>query len=1152
MDSAAVRQALVETLALDLIGPEPGSPLEREALNQPPSRWYLSGFLIPHEAPEDQRADDTGQETIDSATGGGTDDGEAPDPPSARKAHFPSSLGLSVLVAEAARSVHVRVTWGDYRLVEDELAAGASGSAPAPEAASPTEPRRTEVRWQREPRAAEVEVPIGRDRARPKTFDVPGSDGLRLTVSVRSTRPVQDAAGQVRLVPPGTRAVSVFLVNNREPKPAERKDEAMVFQATLNVRCEHPFVPRPDVSGRSADDWDAKVADLQYRDTFEVAVGHGVATRAVGGASAGCREVETTWVPRAEVEKVVPAEMPGVELGMEALAQLASAAEARDKLGVMVSGYRAWIAAQRAAAPVEDDRAEVARGLLDDAESIATRLEGGLQELDAPDVLEAFRLANRVMAISGRQRVAQLLHTTPAAVAAPRWRPFQLAFLLMNLRGLAQPTNREREIVDLLFFPTGGGKTEAYLGLAAYTLVLRRLRNPGDTAAGVSILMRYTLRLLTLDQLSRAATLICALELERQQAPDKLGTWPFEIGLWVGKAATPNKMGQVRENDPTSARSRVIAYKNNDKKPIPIPIENCPWCGTRFSPNSFTLTPTRDQPRDLRIVCVSPTCAFKGNRPLPIIAVDEPLYRRLPCFVIATIDKFASLAFEGRVGGLFGKVDRHDSNGFYGPCDPGLGQPLTRPLLPPDLIIQDELHLISGPLGTMTGLYESAIEALATRTQDGHEVRPKIVASTATVRRAVSQIRALFARPNVAIFPAPGPDLRDSCFARTVPREEANARQYVGVAAPGRSLKVVMLRTYLALLAASQRLWDEAGGARNATNPVDPYMTLLGYFNALRELGGSRRIVEDEVTARVAAYADRKRLGQDTGAFANREVRAFDDLVELTSRESTDKVATAKRRLAAGYHEKDSVDIALATNMISVGLDISRLGLMVVLGQPKTTAEYIQATSRVGRDDQRPGLVVTLLHVHKPRDRSHYERFEAYHHSFYRAVEVTSVTPFSPRAIDRGLAGVTVGLVRHSWPRLTAATSADQMPAERAQLAFVADVMARRAASHGLLVKEEEEALRQKVRGRVIDLLDEWSRIAREKRGVGARLRYQRYDEGTGPYLLYDPLDPELAKQPAGPRKFRAHRSLRDVEPNVGVFLKRLDGVDVPAPEEAE
>ena len=321
----------------------------------------------------------------------------------------------------------------------------------------------------------------------------------------------------------------------------------------------------------------------------------------------------------------------------------------------------------------------------------------------------------------------------------------------------------------------------------------------------------------------------------------------------------------------------------------------------------------------------------------------------------------------------------------------------------PGLVIQDELHLISGPLGTIAGLYEAAIDALCSREIEGKTVRPKIVASTATVRRADAQVKALFGRDSVEIFPPPGPDRRDSFFAVTMPKAKRNARRYVGIAASGRSLKRIMLVTYLALMGAAERFYKEAGGKRNTENPADPYMTLVGYFNSLRELGGSRRIVEDEVTSRLKSYGSRRRVGESKGLFADREIKQ--EVLELTSRESTDKVANSKRRLALRFDDNDRVDVALATNMISVGLDIVRLGLMVVLGQPKTTAEYIQATSRVGRDDLRPGLVVTLLNIHRPRDRSHYERFEAWHASFYRGVETTSVTPFSPRAIDRSLGG---------------------------------------------------------------------------------------------------------------------------------------------------
>jgi hypothetical protein len=701
--------------------------------------------------------------------------------------------------------------------------------------------------------------------------------------------------------------------------------------------------------------------------------------------------------------------------------------------------------------------------------------------------------------------------------------------------------------VDLLFFPTGGGKTEAYLGLAAFTLVLRRLRNPGLASAGVSVLMRYTLRLLTLDQLSRAATLVCALERERKADVERLGPWPFEIGLWVGQAATPNRMGEKGDNNPESARKKVIAFKNNDKKPIPIPIENCPWCGTRFRPVSFRLEPHPDHPRDLLISCANAACAFTGENPLPIVAIDEPLYRRLPCFIIATIDKFASLPWVGQVGALFGRVQRSDKHGFYGPSDPGVGSPLDRPLLPPDLIIQDELHLISGPLGTVAGLYEAAIEALCIRDGGPDRIAPKIVASTATVRRASQQIRALFGRTDTRVFPPPGPDRRDSFFAVTVPRDQKSARLYVGLAAPGRSPKVLLLRSYLPLLGAAQRLWLAEGGRKNKDNPADPYMTLVGYFNALRELGGSRRIVEDEVTVRVAGYGARKRVGETAGLFRDRELKM--DLVELTSREPTSAVANAKRRLGLPFVSDEHVDVALATNMISVGLDITRLGLMVVLGQPKATAEYIQATSRVGRDDERPGLVVTLLNVHRPRDRSHYERFEAYHASFYRAVEVTSVTPFAARAVDRSLAAVSVALARQGHDALNPPLAAVDVVAHRKQLDFVADAIVRRAQQHAELSKSDETALTARLRQRIADILDDWSQLASARKEKGATFQYQEH-EASGPFLLRDPLDPTLEGASKRERQFRAHRSMRDVELSAPLWVKRLDGGTVPTEAE--
>jgi hypothetical protein len=1116
MNSAEVRADLDRTLRLDLVGPEPGHAHEKEVLGEPPSRFYLCGFLVPLDAPEQQKFDPTSLDEVegvaDAGAGESGDDGGTADPPSARKSFFPSSIGLSVIVPKGVDSLSAWVAWGDYVL----KAVPVEGS------------ERFRREWHRQQRHEPVSLPLSHGT---HDVDVPNSDGLRLTIV---SQPVRRSAGLLDgTIPADSLSVAVFLVNERRAGEDDEKDAKWIFQAGLTLKCEAGFVARPSVRGHVTEERDEDIADVQYRGSFEFAVGHGIATHAQV-EDGRCLSVSTSWIPMAQIEKVVPGQAKGVEFGMDALAAAPNGAALRDNLLPLVSAYRSWIEAQRKTANLSPRMRKTTDAMLADAKHVAARVESGIGLLSDPEVLFSFQLANRVMAASARKR----------GLTDPKWHPFQLAFILMNLRGISEPTNGERETVDLLFFPTGGGKTEAYLGLAAFTLILRRIRNPGVSSAGVSVLMRYTLRLLTLDQLSRAAALICALELEREKDSGRLGEWPFEIGLWVGKAATPNRMGRKDDGRDDTARAKTLAFQSKpDAAPSPIPLENCPWCGEKFSRNSFQLVPT-DVPERLSIHCSSGRCEFNSKRAVPVVAVDEMLYRRAPCFVIATVDKLASLPFEGKSGVLFGLADRYEPNeGFFGACDPGRGTRLDKPLLPPDLIIQDELHLISGPLGTMVGLYETAVDQLCQRTVANKRVRPKVVASTATVRRASAQVCALFARPGVQIFPPPGPDRRDSFFAQTVSVEKANARMYLGVAAPGRSLKVVMLRTYLALLGRCGALYEENGGKR-ADNPVDPYMTLLGYFNALRELGGSRRIIEEEVKGRLPAYRSRKRLTEEHGPFGARELDH--DVVELTSREPTHRVSEAKRRLAQPFSAKDALDVAIATNMISVGLDVQRLGLMVVLGQPRMTSEYIQATSRVGRDDKRPGLVVTLLNIHKPRDRSHYERFESYHDSFYRSVEVTSVTPFAPRAIDRGLPAIVATLARHGHESLTPAASAVEMAKLRTSVSNLGDIMAMRVVEHASMPKADEEALVQKLRGRTSDLLDSWTKLSIEQKDVAGSLSYQRWDEvggrkTPGRYLLIDPLDPELETADSNRRKFKAQRSLRDVEPSVPLLVQAGD-----------
>ena len=691
---------------MDLVGPWAGHELGAEQLpgRERPSNWYVAGFLIPTGTAPDRSADADEDDDLDTVPeSAGLAEESNDERKAARKAFFPSSIGLSFLVSEACRELAVMVRWGDYAPADIEEADGSKTSV-----------------WWRTPQEEALSILLG-GSAGPVVRDVPGSDGLQIHVA---ERPLEAAGLTGTDLAAGTRSVSCFLVNRRRPDEAQ-PDRAYAFQAEIEVRTDEGFVPRPDLRGAHGGDWDDRVADLHYADTPEYATGHGVSAEweFVDGE---CRSIRTAWVGTAEVEKTATADVPGVELSMEALGRLDDGTATQQALDPLMVQYREWIEARRqevAAGPGQGDRRDTAEQLLHYAGIAVERMARGVALLgEDADLLDAFRVANRAVARALRQRLGEKIGPD-----GPRWRPFQLAFLLLNLPGLADPHDVHRETVDLLFFPTGGGKTEAYLGLAAVAMVLRRLRHPGDdglAGAGVSVIMRYTLRLLTLDQLARAAGLICALEIERTEAGGRYGTWPFEIGLWVGKAATPNILGRKGDGRPDSARAKVTAFKRNpDRNPSPIPLENCPWCQTRFEPESFTLLPDADGPRELRIVCSDFECEFSGDRPLPVVGVDEPIYRRLPAFLIATVDKFASLPWVGQAGALLGGADRFEREGFYGAAEPGTGRRLEAPLPPPDLIIQDELHLIAGPLGTMAGLYETAIEALVLREVDGRTIK---------------------------------------------------------------------------------------------------------------------------------------------------------------------------------------------------------------------------------------------------------------------------------------------------------------------------------------------------------------------------------------------------------------------------------------------
>jgi hypothetical protein len=1146
--SVEVREGLVHALEADLIGPfTPGTAEGRpsdEALPLPPSRWYLTGFLAPETARQDEE-DPTERDELGAGSDENEEETTGTEPEPKAKHRLPASIGLSVLLPVEAREVTATVTWADYHAEEQTKDSGEGEKA--------KKRGRARLLWRRVPRDP-VSVQLALDgETLGKGVPIAASGGIRLVGRLGAA----DAPG----VPAGTRALSLFVVNGRPSIEKPRGDEAFIFQVGLEVACEQGFVPRPNRRDEHSSDWDDRVSDLQFRDHVELAVGHGVSVEVIAeDGVASAKRVRTTWIPRAEVRRVVTREEPGVITDMELLGELQDGAGARAALTPLASAYAAWIAAQAKIDVGSDKRRETRDALLERAEHARKRMEAGVELLATdPEALAAFKLTNKAMAMAARQRSPERYENDKR----PSWRLFQLAFVLLNLRGIAQGgedrASREarfdRETVDLIFFPTGGGKTEAYLGVIGFTLLLRRMRGQAraDRGLGVAVLLRYTLRLLTLDQLSRAATLVCALEKLRRADAKLLGDVRFSVGLWVGRSATANTLTEVGK--------LITEYKANPTRPSPCPLTHCPWCyKTEKTPkgseyrrvplgrDSLSLEPSRSDPTEVRLACENWECPFAARSKeapgdgLPVVFVDEQVYTELPCFLVATVDKFAMLPWRGETGMLFGRVTARNGRTFYGPLDGALPKgsvPVPGGLRPPELIVQDELHLISGPLGTLVGLYETAIAALSSRKTDrGDPVLPKIIAATATVRRAGRQVQALFGRRDVALFPPPGVNDSETFFAsvdRTNP-----GRLYVGVAGPGRAMKAILLRTYVGLLTGAEKGYDRAGAREQ---PGDGYMSLVGYFNSLRELGGMRRLVEDEVRGRCKQVEERRPVagaGADgSHPWAKRRTIALEP-VELTSRESTSKIALARARLARTFRDDDAVDVILASNMISVGIDIDRLGLMVIAGQPKTTSEYIQASSRVGREAKWPGVVVTCFNVMKPRDRSHYERFGAYHGAFYRFVEATSVTPFSGPALDRGLAGTLIAMTRLMDPSLTSPTAAMNLPERRALGEAAAEALARRAGDQPGLSADEQTALANKLIDRGRNILDAWDRLVTTARNEGAATRcYSRFDrEREGKPLLYTVLDDIQPAPESDEGKFPAPTSMRDVEPSVHLWLE--------------
>lgn len=1124
--AAQIRAELIELVERDLLGPAGG---ENEVLPQgeSPRDRYLVGLIAPRGRVVEPEAD----EPLRAAEESG-EDGLPEDEP-AQESLFPSSVGMSFRIDGECERLRVSATWGRYERV-----------------ANPDGEGRV---WQRKPAGGDLTLELA-----PGIVEVGAPDpdvpNVRIEAVVR------------RL---GLQWSVTLFLRNDQSEPSENRDRAWLFQAQLAVEAvdgSAVFVARTEPGG--VDDDERGRLAVAYRRRVEHSVGHNVAVHAVLADDDPTRaiRIETSALPRHEVAQMRAPDaedeplLAGLELDMERLGNAADG-ELPALLEPLVHAYGDWLERQRrrleAGEDMLEEHREAGRRVLDTAEEARARIAAGIELVRTSAVArDAFRFANRAMAL---QRVHSLWaeHRRRGGTDALEsfdvpenrsWYPFQLGFVLLNLPSLTDPKHPERShpteaLCDLLWYPTGGGKTEAYLGLSAYTLALRRLQGElggrrGD--AGIAVLMRYTLRVLTLQQFQRASALMCACELLRRGDPERWGEEPFRIGLWVGQATAPNRVDLAADALKNVHGDSWVRTGGGR----PDQLSSCPWCGTAIEPGRDMRVETYEQGRARVLTFCGDRlgeCEFtqRGSpgEGLPVLTVDEEIYRRLPALLIATVDKFAQLPWNGATQTLFGTVDgRCERHGFR---TPELQDSDSHPrknslpsaktvdrealLRPPDLVIQDELHLISGPLGTMVGLYETAVERLMTWKLDDVDIHPKVIASTATTRRAGHQVHQLFLR-RVRIFPPPGLDVEDSFFARERPlSDEEPGRVYLGVCAPGRRLKAVLIRVYVAFLASAQTLYERYGTA------ADPWMTLVGYFNAMQELAGMRRLCEDDIRTRLGKMDRRGLAKRSLGPWSIEELTsrlaAADIPKKLDAMERQfDPVEEEKRRKRDKSARPRPVDVLLATNMISVGVDVRRLGLMVVAGQPKTTAEYIQATGRVGR--QTPGVVCAVYNWARPRDLSHYERFEHYHDTFHEHVEALSVTPFASRALDRGLSALLVSLVRLGALEMNPNAAAQVLDRASEVCSEAVRAIKRRAGE-----VTSESAVAEQVSQTLEQRLDDWLALAEHALKTGARLGYREAKDSNTIGLLEKP-------GPYGWRRFTVLNSLRDVEPSVGLVLE--------------
>ena len=1006
------REQFIDIVTREFIGPDPINKPgmiqdngEEILSSDPPRIRYAAGILFPQKVSIDSNTADENSEVIENdtpevATGeeherrGGTRE---------YLADAEELINLSNAYQQSAISMTAAVFDGDTVVVNVSAGMYSSIKVADPETSiEHVKYPRTPLNWNN----GETPIELPNETTGIKKYRVMHGDQETRLVFAITYRYKYDGY-----------SLYTFTLQNDLICETSIRDEDCYFQVQFDLISEQGFSPMPETE-KLTNDNDYLSNQMLYRNIKTYAIGHGCAAK-WDENEFPVKKLSTSIFPMYEIKPIVPSKIDGVSLEMYKMSDLGSKEETISELSAMCEKYAAWINGLSERVSTINDRGTAARHI-ENCRRCLKRMEEGVELLkNDADILLAFQLMNRAMLLQQLHYNLPLqkwvcedgntIHLENPVAVLPdvsnqetwygdksrygKWRPFQLAFALMNLKSMARRNCSDRSIVDLIWFPTGGGKTEAYLGLSAYTIFIRRIKDKSN--AGTAILMRYTLRLLTSQQYERAAAMICACDVIRKEFEDKLGKDRISIGLWVGDATTPNTM-----------KKAVDAYKKiyrdgRVSENSPIVILKCPWCGAQMGvvrtgktykiPGYKKVPDGRKEKIILQCENREHGCEFaKIGFELPLQIVDDDIYANPPTLLLGTVDKFAMLPYRPEAQTLFGIKN---------------GNRVTAP----DLIIQDELHLISGPLGSMVGHYETMINELCAYEKDGVRIQPKIIASTATISRAGEQCKALYgcSTESVMQFPPPGLEAGNSFFAEE--DREAVGRMYVGVfASASSSIATTTIRLYATLLYAAKAISVDNEADR------DGYWTNVGYFNSIRELGQTETWIKADIDEYLHVIYKRRYEDKEEGYKENRRYIYKD--VELTSRVSSDKIPFSLQNLSYEYpmsaEDKRPVDICLATNMISVGVDVPRLGLMTVSGQPKTTSEYIQATSRVGRNKKAPGLVFTIYNPGKPRDRSHYEHFETYHSRVYCNVEPTSVTPFSAQLRERALHAIVFGLLR--------------------------------------------------------------------------------------------------------------------------------------------